>query len=81
MTLEQAIAELTFKDEQVLELTRQNETLDRTVEQLRQQIVLFSGGCMDRAASGTIPTSSTGRRSERTAKTLPRPPSRNRPYP
>ena len=38
MTLEQAIAELTFKDEQIGELARQNEALDRTVEELRQQI-------------------------------------------
>ena len=41
MTLEQAIAELTFKDEQIGELTRQTEALDRTVEQLRQQIALL----------------------------------------
>ena len=37
MTLEQAIAELAFKDEQLQALARQNEALDRTVEQLRQQ--------------------------------------------
>ena len=41
MTLEQAIAELAFKDEQVQALARQNEALDRTVEELRQQIALF----------------------------------------
>lgn len=41
MTLEQAIAELTFKDEQIEELARQNEGLDRTVEELRQQIALL----------------------------------------
>lgn len=41
MTLEQAIADLTFKDEQVRELARQNETLDRTVAELRQQIALL----------------------------------------
>lgn len=41
MTLEQAIAELTFKDEQVREMARQNETLDRTVAQLREQIALL----------------------------------------
>ena len=41
MTLEQAIAELALKDEQVKELARQNEALDRTVEQLRQQIALL----------------------------------------
>lgn len=41
MTLEQAIAELTFKDEQIGELARQNQVLDRTVEELRQQIALL----------------------------------------
>jgi transposase len=41
MTLEQAIADLTFKDEQVRELARQNEALDRTVAELRQQIALL----------------------------------------
>ena len=41
MTLEQAIAELKFKDEQIAELARQNEALDRTVEELRQQIALL----------------------------------------
>ncbi len=41
MTLEQAIAELTFKDEHIKELARQNVELDRTVEQLRQQIALL----------------------------------------
>lgn len=41
MTLEQAIAELTFKDEKIRELTRQNETLDRMVSELRQQIALL----------------------------------------
>ena len=41
MTLEQAIAELTFKDEQIGELARQNEALDRTVEELRQQVALL----------------------------------------
>ena len=41
MTLEQAIADLKFKDEQIGELARQNETLDRTVEELRQQIELL----------------------------------------
>ncbi|MEK7752352.1 MAG: IS66 family transposase [Acidobacteriota bacterium] len=41
MTLEQAIAELAFKDEQVQALVRQNEALDRTVEQLHQQIALL----------------------------------------
>jgi len=41
MTLEQALAELTFKDDQVRELARQNETLDRTVVELRQQIALL----------------------------------------
>lgn len=41
MTVEQAIAELKFKDEQIGELARQNEALDRTVEELRQQIDLL----------------------------------------
>ena len=41
MTLEQAVAELTFKAEHIEELTRQNVELDRTVEQLRQQIALL----------------------------------------
>lgn len=41
MTLEQAIAELKFKDEQIGELTRQNETLNRMVEELRQQLALL----------------------------------------
>jgi transposase len=41
VTLEQAIAELKFKDEHIGELARQNEALDRTVEQLRQQIALL----------------------------------------
>jgi transposase len=41
VTLEQAIAELTFKDEQIGELARQNEALDRAVEELRQQIALL----------------------------------------
>jgi transposase len=41
VTLEQAIAELTFKDEQIGELARQNQVLDRTVEELRQQIALL----------------------------------------
>jgi len=41
VTLEQAIAELKFKDEQIGELARQNEVLDRTVEELRQQIALL----------------------------------------
>lgn len=41
MTLEQAIADLAFKDEQIQELARQNEALNRTVEQLRQQIALL----------------------------------------
>ena len=41
MTLTQAIAELKFKDEQIGELARQNEGLDRTVEELRQQIALL----------------------------------------
>lgn len=41
MTLEQAIAELKLKDEHIGELARQNEALDRTVEQLRQQIALL----------------------------------------
>jgi len=41
VTLEQAIADLKFKDEQIGELARQNETLDRTVEELRQQIELL----------------------------------------
>ena len=38
MTLEQAIAELTFKDEQIAEMARQNEALDRGMDELRQQI-------------------------------------------
>ena len=41
MTLDQAIAELKFKDEQIGELARQNEALDHTVEELRQQIALL----------------------------------------
>ena len=41
MTVEQAIAELKFKDEQIAELARQTETLDRTVGELRQQIALL----------------------------------------
>lgn len=41
MTLEQAICEMKFKDEQIAELGRQNVTLDRTVEELRQQIALL----------------------------------------
>ena len=41
MTLEQAIAELKFKDEQIEELVRQNEEQDRKMEQLRQQIELL----------------------------------------
>ena len=41
MTLQQAIAELKFKDEQLGELALQNVALDRTVEELRQQIALL----------------------------------------
>ena len=41
MTLREAIAELKFKDEQLGELARQNAELDRTVEDLRQQIALL----------------------------------------
>ncbi len=41
MTLEQAIAELAFKDEQLQALAKQSEALARTVEQLRQQIALL----------------------------------------
>jgi transposase len=41
VTLEQAIAELKFKDEQIEELARQNEALDRGMEELRQQIALL----------------------------------------
>ena len=41
MTLHQAIAELKFKDEQIAELVRQNEALDRKAEELRQQIALL----------------------------------------
>ena len=41
MTLRQAITELKFKDEQIEDLVRQNEDLDRTAEELRQQIALL----------------------------------------
>jgi len=41
VTLREAIAELKFKDEQLGELARQNAELDRTVEDLRQQIALL----------------------------------------
>jgi transposase len=41
MTLEQALSELKFKDEQIEELVSQNEELDRKTEQLRQQIELL----------------------------------------
>ncbi len=41
MTLHQAIADLKFKDEQIEDLVRQNEDLDRTTEELRQQIALL----------------------------------------
>jgi transposase len=41
VTLEQAIAALKFKDEQLGALAQQNEALDRTVEELRQQIALL----------------------------------------
>ncbi len=39
--MEQVIAELAFKDEQLQALAKQNEALARTVEQLRQQIALL----------------------------------------
>jgi transposase len=41
MTLQQAIAELKFKDEQIEALVRQNEEQDRKVAELRQQIELL----------------------------------------
>jgi len=41
VTLHQAIADLKFKDEQIEDLVRQNEDLDRTTEELRQQIALL----------------------------------------
>lgn len=41
MTLKQAKVELTFKDEQIEDLVRQNEELDRKTEELRQQIELL----------------------------------------
>ena len=43
MTLEQALAALTFKDEQLGELARQNEALDRTVEELHLLAKLVRG--------------------------------------
>lgn len=41
MTLEQAISEMKFKDEQITELVRQNEELDRKTVELLQQIELL----------------------------------------
>ncbi len=41
MTIEQAIGELKFKDQQIEELVRQTEEQDRKMEQLRQQIELL----------------------------------------
>jgi len=41
MTLDQAIGELKFKDEQITELLRQAEEQDRKMEELRQQIALL----------------------------------------
>jgi len=41
VTLQQAISELTFKDQQIEDLVRQNEQLDHQAEELRQQIALL----------------------------------------